>query len=100
MPICRRPRPYRTSRRSSSFSIGVAASRPNTSPTRPERYASSMSATVRTTMTWSWWARSAWRIPRSVMMSFHRHGAFPVTHAVPSIMLSNTTVRPDAARPA
>ena len=34
------------------------------------------------------------------MMSFHRHGAFPVTQAVPSIMLSNTTVMPDAARPA
>jgi len=34
------------------------------------------------------------------MMSAHRHGAFPVTHAVPSIMLSNTTVMPDAASPA
>ena len=78
----------------------MAASSPNTSPTRPDRYASSMSATVLTTMTWSWWARSAWRMPRSVMMSFQRHGAFPVTQAVPSIMLSNTTVIPDAASPA
>ena len=34
------------------------------------------------------------------MMSSQRHGAFPVTQAVPSIMLSNTTVIPDAARPA
>ncbi len=34
------------------------------------------------------------------MMSFHRHGAFPVTHAVPSIRLSKTTVSPDASRPA
>ena len=100
MPICRRPRPYSTSRRSSSFSIGVAASSPNTRPTRPDRYASSMSATVRTVITPLWCARSAWRIPRSVMMSSQRHGACPVTHAVPSIMLSKTTVIPEAARPA
>ena len=59
-----------------------------------------MSAIVRIVMMSRWWARSAWRIPRSVMMSSHRHGAFPVTQAVPSIMLSNTTVIPDAARPA
>ena len=35
------------------------------------------------------WARSASRMPRSVMMSFQRQGAFPVTQAVPSIRLSN-----------
>ncbi len=34
------------------------------------------------------------------MMSFQRHGALPVTHAVPSIRLSNTTVRPEARNPA
>ena len=59
-----------------------------------------MSATVRIVITPLAWARSACRMPRSVMMSSHRHGAFPVTQAVPSIMLSNTTVMPDAARPA
>ena len=32
------------------------------------------------------------------MMSSHRHGAFPVTQAVPSIMLSNTTVMPEAGQ--
>ena len=31
------------------------------------------------------------------MMSFHRHGALPVTHAVPSIRLSKTTVSPGSA---
>ena len=31
------------------------------------------------------------------MMSSHRQGAFPVTQAVPSIMLSNTTFTPEAA---
>ncbi len=51
-------------------------------------------------MTAPWWARSAWRMPRSVMMSAHRHGALPVTQAVPSIMLSKTTVMPEAASPA
>jgi hypothetical protein len=39
-------------------------------------------------------------MPRSVMMSSQRQGAWPVTQAVPSIMLSNTTVSPDAASPA
>ncbi len=60
-----------------------------------------MSSTVLITMkSGPAWARSASRMPRSVMMSFHRHGALPVTQAVPSIMLSKTTVRPEASRPA
>ncbi len=85
---------------SRSLPIGVAASRPKTMPTRPVACANSMSRRSRTTVTRSWWAMSAWRIPRSVTTSSHCQGVFPVTYAVPSIMLSNTAVRPDAARPA
>ena len=55
---------------------------------------------VRTTTTSDWCARSASRMPRSVTTSSHCHGALPVTQAVPSIMLSKTTVSPDARSPA
>ena len=34
------------------------------------------------------------------MMSFHRHGALPVTHAVPSIRLSKMMSTPEARMPA
>ena len=59
-----------------------------------------MSASSWTTETALWWAMSAWRMPRSVMMSSHFHGAVPVTQPVPSIMLSKTAVSDEPASPA
>ena len=38
-------------------------------------------------------------MPRSVTTSSHCQGALPVTQAVPSIMLSKTTVSPEARSP-
>ena len=51
MPICRTPNPYRTSSRSTSFSIMVAASRPKMSAIRPVSWALVMSAMVSALMT-------------------------------------------------